>query len=179
MSMVHKAYAFDWSAFERDELHEILLLALVCSDQDELIRYIETQRAYLKDPDQGDPLPENWQSRLENRDVYEYGDFALTRFYEPREDWGLWNQWQAIDGQLPEKNRAVLLGAPFGPAGAYFDPGRLGSFFQTPHQVVESLARIQGFELPDLEKYERESLKRFEGLLEECADKRSGLYVTF
>jgi len=40
VSMLHKAYAFDWSAFARDELHNILLDALSSGDERGLIRYI-------------------------------------------------------------------------------------------------------------------------------------------
>jgi hypothetical protein len=71
----------------------------------------------------------------------------------------------------------VLLGAPLGSPSAYFDPSRLGAYFQTPQQVVRSLARVQRI-VPDLEGYQRESLEQFKELLEECAEAGSGLYVT-
>lgn len=179
MSMSHKAYAFDWLAFEHDELHGLLLAALTSGDIAGLIRYIEAHRDDLKDPYEGDPLNEDWGNMLENRDVHEYGDFALTRFYDPAEDCGIWDQWRTIDRLLPEADRATLLGTPLGLPGAYFDPGRLGSYFQTPKLVARSLARVQRFKLPDLEDYQRESLERFAELLEQCKEAGSGLYVTF
>jgi hypothetical protein len=177
--MSHKAYAFDWPAFEGDELHSLLLAALTTGEPAGLIRYIEAHPDDLKDPYEGDPLGEDWRDMLENWDVHEYGDFALTRFYDPAEDSGIWDQWRAIDRRLGEADRAALLGTPFGPPGAYFDPGRQGSYFQTPEQVGRSLARVRRFELPELEDYQRTSLERFEELLAECKEARSGLYVTF
>ena len=36
--MSHKAYAFDWSAFARDELHSIILDALSSGDTSRLLK---------------------------------------------------------------------------------------------------------------------------------------------
>lgn len=57
MSMTHKAYAFNWKAFEIDEfspLSPLLIQALESDDASSLIRYIENHRDSLKDPDEGD-----------------------------------------------------------------------------------------------------------------------------
>jgi hypothetical protein len=176
VSMSHKAYAFDWSAFERDELHSILLDALSSGDTNGLMRYMEANQHHLKDLYEGGPLS-NWKNVLENFDVQEFGEFALTRFYDPEGDRGLGNDWFHIDEHLSEADRATLLGTPLGPSNAYFDPGRLGSYFQTPQEVVGSLARVQRIVLLDDDL--RESLAGFEDLLAECAEAGSGLYVTF
>jgi len=106
------------------------------------------------------------------------GDFALTRFYDPEEDRGLRNGWLTIDEHLSEADRAVLLGTAFGSSSAYFDPSGQGAYFQTPQQVVKSLAHVQRIKLPDLEDYHRKSPEQFKELLEECAEAGSGLYVT-
>jgi hypothetical protein len=177
VTMSHKAYAFDWSAFARDELHSILLDALSSGVTNGLIRHIEANRDHLKDRYEGGPLSDNWQDMLWNRDVHEFGDFALTRFYDPAGDRGIGDEWRAIDEHLSEADQAVLLGTPLGSSRAYFDPGRQGSYFQTPQEVLISLARVEKIELSDVE--ERESLERFKELLEECAEADSGLYVTF
>jgi len=179
VSMSHKAYAFDWSAFVRDELHNILLDALSSGNERGLIRYIEANRDYIKDPDRGGPLSGDWKDRLGNYDVHEYGDFALTRFYDPMEDSGLGNEWLAIDEHLSETDQAVLLGTPFGSPRAYFDPGRQGSYFQTPPEVVRSLARVQRIDLSNMDEDQRESWPQFKKLLEECAEACIGLYITF
>lgn len=177
--MSHKAFAFDWTRFEADELYRIVVKALSSGDTGELAVYIDANLEDLKDPYEGDPLPDDWREMLENRDVQEFADYALTRFYDPSEDWGIWDQWRAIDERLPEPDQAVLLGTPLGSDGEYFDPGREGSYFQTPTQVSESLSRVRKFQMPDLEDDRRKSLDRFTELLEECVESRSGLYVTF
>ena len=180
VSMSHKAYAFDWSAFVRDELHSVLLDALSSGDERGLIRYIEANRHYIKDRYRGGPLSDDWKDSLGNCDVHEFGDFALTRFYDPTEDYGIDHYWLDLDFEhLPEVCQAALLGTPFGPRGAYFDPGRQGSYFQTPHEVVRSLASIRRIDLSNMDRDQRESWEQFKKLLEECAKAGSGLYVTF
>jgi len=112
-------------------------------------------------------------------DVQEFGRLALTRFYDPMEDYGLVHDYLDLSEHLPEADLTALLGTPFGPPGAYFDPGRLGSYFQTPQEVVKSLARVQRIDLWYIDEDRRESRPRFKMLLEECAKAGSGLYVTF
>jgi hypothetical protein len=179
MAMLHKAYAFDWLAFQRDDLPTLLQQALATGDPAELVNYIRRHRALLKDPYEGDPLGEDWQDHLGNRDVHEFGDFALTRFYDPAAERGLDYYWNPIDDALPEQDRQVLLGVPFGPRHNYFDPGRYGSYFQRPEQVAASVARVRQFDLPWLDEHERGYLERFVALLEECIAGGLGLYVTF
>jgi hypothetical protein len=179
MSMSHKAYAFDWDSFCRDELCRLLPAALEAQDQAGLIRYIERHRELLKDPYEGEALGEDWNDLLENRDVHEYGDFALTRFYDPAVDYGIGDPWSRIGDLLPEEGRAALLGSPIGSPGRWFDPGRYGSYFQPPGRVAISFAYLRGFALPQLDEFERDMLARFVGLLGECVEARSGLYTTF
>ena len=105
--------------------------------------------------------------------MHEYGDFALTRFYDPADDRGVGNAWVGIDASLPEQDRPALLGRPLGRAGREFDPGRQGSYFQTPEQVVESLRRVQR-----LSEYQ-DVLRGYIELLRACAAGRRGVYVTF
>jgi hypothetical protein len=177
--MSHSAYAFDWRAFERDGLPGLLSRALDTGDTSGLLAYVERYRAVLKDPCEGDPLDEDWQDLLENRDVHEYGDYALTRFYDPDADHGLGYCWNEIDGALGEEDRRALLGSPFGPMHSSFDPGRYGSYFQTPRQAADSLARVRRFDLPWQDEQDRGFLRRLIGLLEECVAGGMGLYVTF
>lgn len=133
----------------------------------------------LKDPYEGDPFDEDWHGMLENRDVHEHGDFALTRFYDPDEDCGLAYCWNDIDDALPEVDRGILLGTPFGPEHNRYDPGRYGSYFQTPERVAESLASVRRLDLSWLDEHDRGFVRRFVGLFEECVAGGLGLYVTF
>jgi hypothetical protein len=80
---------------------------------------------------------------------------------------------------LPEEGRQALLGSPLGPAHSRFDPGRYGSYFQTPQRVAKSLALVRRLGLVGLNGEVVESLRRFQGLLEECLAAGLGLYVTF
>src|SRR6059058_715754 len=98
--MSHRAYAFNWQSFERDELHDILAAALESGDPRSIAEYIEAHREAVKDPYQGHPIAPDWQATLANRDVHEYGDFALTRFYNPADDRGIGEPWLQIDSTL-------------------------------------------------------------------------------
>ena len=92
MSMSHKAYVFDWNTFCGDELFQLLPAALESQEPPGLIRYIEQHRELLKDAD-GEALGEDWYDRLVNLDVHEFGDVALTRFYDPTADYGIGHSW--------------------------------------------------------------------------------------
>lgn len=136
------------------------------------LRYIEAHREQIKDPNEGYPIPSNWQTTLLNGDVQELADFALTRFYDPAADGGLGETWLIAEGAIPEQDRSALLGTPIGHPDHEFDPGRQGSYFQTPEQVTESLRRLErcGHEI-ELESYIQ--------LLQRCSDQGLGVYVTF
>jgi hypothetical protein len=170
VSISHKAYAFDWRRFENDDLYEILLASLKSGDPAVVAEYVEVHRDEIKDPYEGQPIPPDWRATLSNRDVHEYGDFALTRFYDPADDQGIANSWSAME--LPEEDLAALLGFPFGEPGREFDPGRLGAYFQTPEQAIESLRRIERFGRGDV-------FESYAQLLRTCAANGLGVYVTF
>ena len=170
MAMSHKAYAFDWESFEVD-LNLQLECALTEDDAAELEAFIDANRERMTDPYEGEPLPTNWRDALENRDVHEYGDYALTRFYDPADDCGIHEAWEEVVGQLPESAANALLGFPVGPPERLFDPGRYGSYFQTPDQARDALAIIEPLGVPEL--------VRFVELLERCVAQRRGVYVTF
>jgi hypothetical protein len=170
--MSHKAYAFDWPAFEKDELPRLLVRALESGDPATIARYIAAHREHIKDPYEGLPIDEGWEATLGNRDVHEYGDFALTRFYDPAEDQGIAESWLAVDAELAEQDRSALLGSRLGVPGHEFDPGRQGSYFQTPEQVAESLRRFDRFAHDG-------RLKTYVQLLRGCVADGLGVYVTF
>jgi hypothetical protein len=168
--MEHKAYVFDWSRFEFD-LRLLLTEALATDDTAELEAYIDRHLTELMDPYEGEPLTAEWRDALENRDVHEYGDYALTRFYDPGDCSGVGYEWARLSEELPEPAAVALLGFTVGPPGRLFDPGRYGSYFQTPAQVRESLAALKPLGLSEL--------AGFVELLERCAAKGRGVYVTF
>lgn len=170
MSMVHKAYAFDWDRFAA-ELLGILMEALETNDPSCLLQDIDAHRAHLTDPYEGQPLPEDWRSRLEVGDIEELSDYALTRFYNPNQDCGLSEAWLILSDHLPESVQTALLGSPIGPSGRPFDPGRMGSYFQTPAQARQSLEAVATVDMSAIRSYRE--------LLETCVQKGLGVYVTF
>jgi hypothetical protein len=42
--------------------------------------FIDAHRIELRDPYEGEPLSEDWRSRLESGEVQELGDIALTQY---------------------------------------------------------------------------------------------------
>ncbi len=65
----------------------------------------------------------------------------------------------------------TLLGKSFGPDENMFDPGRMGSYFQTPKAVSASLSVLSADT--------RSELADFVSLLRESEAKGLGTYVTF
>jgi hypothetical protein len=144
MSMDHKAFVFDYRSFEL-ELKEILEAALDRNEIKDLNDFISANIIYLKDPDNEEHLSKNWRERLENyRYPHNYGDFALTKFYDPNENIGLGSDWPQIDGILAGESKSciALLGRPIGKNGNYFDPGKMGSYFQSLSMVSENKQKI-------------------------------------
>jgi hypothetical protein len=170
MAMEHKAFAFDWSQYETD-LHTLLVEALTSGDTAKLEAFIDRHLGELTDPYEGEPLSEDWRTTLGNRDVHNFGDYALTRFYDPTDDRGIGCEWARLSEDLPQKAGNAMLGFAVGPAENSFDPGRMGSYFQTPAQVQESLQMLQHHSCP--------ALARYLELLEGCVAEQRGLYVTF
>src|SRR5262245_48970068 len=143
MSMQHKAYPLDYVRF-RVELKPVLEAGLASGDVSELRRFIAANFQFLKDPNEGDPLPASWEALVEPKDVHQYGDLALTKFYDPREDVGLGYDWLGgsdrlgVDDLLDEElgeGQSITLGQPCGFPGNYFDPGQYGSYFQSPDLI--------------------------------------------
>jgi hypothetical protein len=121
----------------------------------------------VRDPYEGEPLTEDWRSKLEAGDVQELADFAVTRYYQPSADFGIGEAWQALSNELPEAERAALLGSPF----EGFDPGRMGSYFQSERVAAHSLRALRNLSGPAAE--------RFKQGLSEAVDSGRGIYVTF
>lgn len=166
MSFSHKAFVFDWSAFEL-ELAPQLKLALQQDDAGRLETFIEVRRSSLRDPYEGEPLPEDWRSMLEAGDIQELADFALTRYYQPSSDFGIGEEWSIFSEGLSEAERLAFLGS----ALADFDPGRMGSYFQSTRVAKASLQVLQTLASTTAEAFK-------EGL-RQAVSSEQGIYVTF
>jgi hypothetical protein len=178
MTMAHRAFAFDYSKFHA-ELRPVLLGALETNDTTALQSFIDSNRGVLVDPDQGEPLPKNWHALLDVGDVHELGDYALTKYYDGDLDIGLDVDWEPL-AELLEKSGldpALTLGTPLGEEDAPFDPGRQGSYFQTPTEVAAAVAQLQA--LLQAQPALTTELLPLQGMFQQAARHRCGLYVTF
>ena len=178
MPMNHKAFVFDYDGF-RAEFSRVLAGALEQEDTSALKAWIHARRTELVDPYEGEPLEEDWEDRLENGDVHEYGDFALTKYYDPAEDIGLGDDWHEMTELLKAigLEPGILLGTPFGPPEARFDPGKMGSYFQAPSTVRAHLQSVD--QLLHHEPSRREQLDPVKRMLRDAVAATKGLYVTF
>lgn len=172
MSMSHKAFVFDAAAFER-ELRAILAQALAAGDVAPLRAFIEANRAALSSPDAGTELDDDWEAQIEFPDAERYGDLALTKYYDPNADIGLGDDWLATSELLAARGlgEALTLGTPL----PGFDPGKQGSYFQSPAQVSANLRALG--ELLGREPALASDLAPLRAMLDEGRD--AGLYVTF
>jgi hypothetical protein len=179
MSIDHKAYVFDYDRFAI-ELKSNLEEALLTENINSLIIFIRENLSFLKDPDLGKPLDINWEKTLINKDVHEYGDFALTKFYDPEDCIGLSNDWREIDDLLCYEfgeGSLITLGKILGPKDNFFDPGKMGAYFQSPHQVQKNLIWLEDTleQRPELLEY----LISVINMLKPASKQGQGLYITF
>ena len=174
MSMDHKAFVFDDGAF-RSELRRLLEQALQHGEVAPLRAFIEAHRGELSDPYEGAPLDRDWESQIEVKDVHQYGDFALTKYYAPSDDIGLGADWQALGEVLASHGLAerILLGTSLGS----FDPGKQGSYFQSPATVRENLRCVE--ELVVTKPALAGQLAALRSMFDAAARRAMGLYITF
>lgn len=180
MSIEHKAFVFDIDAFN-SELRMLLESALNSGNIDKIREFIISNKEFLSDPCDGGKLDDDWEIMIEDKDAHQYGDFALTKYYSPLEDMGLGSEWQRIESMFfsnSDTTASPFLGVPVGSSCEFFDPGKMGSYFQSVKEVRESLDKLVGLEsvLPDdlVDAFEQ-----FKGVLERALKQNKGVYVTF
>lgn len=145
MAMDHRAYVFDADAYQQ-ELRPVLEQSLRGGDPAPLRDFIRRHHDALKDPYAGEPLEAEWERLLEVEDPHEYGDFALTKYYDPSKDIGLGRAWAEVQELLVRESEAgtlLTLGRTIGPAEAPFDPGRMGSYVMSNAEAKERLESIR------------------------------------
>lgn len=161
--MEHKAFAFRWHAYEQ-ELRPKLVDALASGNCKVLIKWINQNREQLTDPYEGAPLPEDWQNDFVESEIPEdFGEFALTKFYDPTDSHGLGYEWLQIAERFSDFT-SQLLGTPENS----FDPGKLGSYFLTPPAAAEAVFALRN--VPN------DSIQEYSEFLSRCS---SGVYITF
>jgi len=173
MSFDHRAFAFEWNAFQR-ELVLLLAKALTGDDAKGLERFVDENLGACSNPNDGEALGVDWRNTLGAGDVQEIADIALTKFYDPSADGGLHELWSSVEEKLEPRARRALLGSPFEVRGVCFDPGKMGAYFQSPDEVTVSLATLR-----ELDLSEGVELDEFAAFLATVAAESKGLYVTF
>lgn len=181
MSMIYKANIFDYDSFQR-EFAPQLYSVLETNDSSLLIEFIEDNREMLKSP-LGQSLDSSWQSLELNWTVQDYGNLAITKYYDPLVGNLLLPQWQPIDEFLHAKlgeDTTILFGEPFGPEENIFDPGTMGTYFQSPDEVLTSSEILN--ELANRNPKLLRQLDSFDevvALFQSAALGKMGLYVRF
>lgn len=135
MAMEYKAYAFDWSAFEVG-LKPLLVEALGANDTAKLQAFINQHLGNLTDPYEGDPLSADWKDTLENSDVHEYGDYALTRYYDPADNRGIGYEWVRLSEELAPPAAHAMLGFASDQPNTGSIPGAMGHIFRRRAKYV-------------------------------------------
>lgn len=175
--MERKAFLFHYEQFE-EELKPILEAALASGDRTALVRFIDQYLPVLSGPDDGEPLPAEWEAMIESRDAHQYGEFSLTKHYDGSADIGLGASWEEIQELVssdPGISSSPILGKTIGPPSRPFDPGRMGSYFQTPDEVAASHEYLMGLARQTASDKVPEAIR----MLEEALRAKKGLYVTF
>ncbi len=183
MSYFHKAHAFSWSHFEA-ELAPILAQSLVADDRAPLLAFVAANESRCRDLTYGEPLVKGWRDALTAGDVQEAADIAITAYYDLNDDFGLGDAWSELERSVPPTVRAALLGAPFGPASRPFDPGLMGSYFQSELEARRSLSVLQRYCNPVLaalafRRSGPDELREFSHGFRRAVHSGLGIYVTF
>ena len=172
--MDHKAFVFDYDAF-RNELHDALVAALHTGNVAHLRSFISQHRDELTDPYEGAPLGDDWEAQVDAKDPHQYGDFALTKYYRVVDNLGLGPDWQHAEELLAREGigEALLLGCTIDS----FDPGKQGSYVQSPAMVIDGLAKIDALlaRSPELAG----ELGPVRALFATAVARHRGLYITF
>ena len=155
MSISHKAWLFDHSAFTK-ELAGTLELALVTGSGEVLERFIERNRSSLCCPEAEEPLGPDWREDVDLGDVQALADIALTRYYDLADEQGLGQLFDAVYvylrsvPALGECAELLIGGELFGPAGDRLDPGRMGTGLVPAPVAAEFHKLLEQVEWPPL-----------------------------
>jgi len=166
MSFDHKAFAFDWQAFQ-SEMLPWFKQALEADDCKKFQAFVARNLDDCRNPYEGEPLEEDWEETVDVTDVQQLADYALTKFYEPSDSHGLSDAWMELDESLAPEIKHALLGR----AIEGFDPGRQGAYFLSPAEAKQSADLLQSVADREIREYAR--------FLAQTAGEGRGVYVTF
>jgi hypothetical protein len=174
--MQHRAFLFDFVGFQ-SELAATLEDALRSGSPASLIRFVDERRSSLRDPYEGESLPDDWQHLVDSTDPQQVGDVALTKYYNPKDDRGLGPTWEATADSVERIATSLgfspVLGRTIGPPGRPFDPGKMGAYFLSPADVENALQAIASSAIPT------GRIDSLVQLLMDAKTKTLGVFVTF
>ncbi|NYZ69594.1 hypothetical protein H0A36_26625 [Endozoicomonas sp. SM1973] len=179
MSFDHKAYILDYEGFSK-ELKPLIEQGLLNDNYSHIRQFILNNKSLIKDPYEGMSLSEDWEDMIETRDAHQYGDFALTKFYDPSQSHGFGDGWEEAQDILLDEDDcpyAPVLGDMLGAEDNFFDPGQMGSYFKSPDSVNKLFSFLSSLlaERPELQ----ELFQSYFELVEQASRERKGLYITF
>lgn len=174
--MEHKAFLFDESSYAR-EFAPILKKALEINDINSIRHFVNSHISLIKDPYEGNLLDSDWETLVEIKDAEQYGDFALTKYYDPTQDIGLGHFWSDISDILGSGLSHLALGEVIRSGNKIFDPGKMGSYVQSKENVIRNsiLLKEEIVKNSDLEA----PLSRLKNMLKRAVESGLGLYCTF
>ena len=143
MSMIHEAYLFDSALFER-ELVDVIAAAVRRDDLQPIYEFIDRHIENCTSPYSGEELDECWREELEEQDIQELCDFALTRYYDAEDDIGLGYSWDALLNALKFLDlkfnaEYYVWGQEFSVDDFVLDPGGMGMGFVEAEDVADML----------------------------------------
>jgi hypothetical protein len=107
-----------------------------------------------------------------------YGDFALTKSYDPTSDIGLGAAWERLQELIvndPDIVTSPILGVTIGPEDSPFDPGKMGAYFQSPSQVTANYHHLLDLARESPSDVVADAV----GMLGQAMRAGKGLYITF
>ncbi|WP_025699913.1 hypothetical protein [Paenibacillus durus] len=133
MGMEHKAYLFDTDNFNK-ELSNIIITSGATNDVDSLMVFIVEKIGTVRSVYTGELLNKEWEKELENGEVQELADFAMTCYYSPEKELGLSYAWDALLEALNMMSTKFhpdyyILGRPLESELFKLDPGGMGLGF--------------------------------------------------
>ena len=196
--MEHKAFIVDTQGFNK-ELSPLILTSGQTGDTQPLKEFITNHMGKARSPYTGELLECDWENELENGDVQELADFAMTCYYLPEADRGLVYSWDGLLEalrQMPIEWDAeyCILGRPLETASFTLDPGRMGTGFVQAEDIPaifrelaahKELLIAQGLPSSEETLYEltaaelTEAFDQLISLYKDAMEKNCGLLMTF
>jgi hypothetical protein len=177
MPLDHKAYLLDYDTFSTN-LRPLIEHSLQTASTVQLVVFIESNLSSLRSPDTWRLLTTDWKGEVDIDDVQLCGDIALTK-YRVNSNIGLSYEWEELFNVFSTEYKGLatspILGEILQVAGVSFDPGRLGTYFQSRKAVIANLSLVK----QAAKGWGEDLLRPAVLMLQEAIEAEKGLFVTF